>query len=194
MDAKMPLLHAFQKPTVENVRILEEHVNKDAIAICAKGQEKLLITGIFTMIAELPDIRYANWSNFDLLPNQICSIKCLSLFFLFTYSNRNEIVTSLVNTATKLIKLSRIDTIMSKQTILVILLKHIAAGPSFMSLHSNLSEEFKLAIINCIECTFHRTTSIVIGKFYTKENLNILAQILSISEHILANENYKPLR
>lgn len=59
MDAKNPLLHAFQKPTMENVRILEDHVNKDAIGICAKGQDKLIITAIFTMIAELPDIRYA---------------------------------------------------------------------------------------------------------------------------------------
>lgn len=58
MDTRNPLLHAFQKPTMENVRILEEHVNKDAIAICAKGQDKLIITAIFTMIAELPDIRY----------------------------------------------------------------------------------------------------------------------------------------
>lgn len=59
MDAKNPLLHAFQKPTMENVQILEEHVNKDAIGICAKGQDKLIITAIFTMIAELPDIRYS---------------------------------------------------------------------------------------------------------------------------------------
>lgn len=60
MDAQRPLLHAFQKPTMENVRILEEYVNKDAVAICARGQDKLIITGIFTMIAELPDIRYAS--------------------------------------------------------------------------------------------------------------------------------------
>lgn len=83
---------------------------------------------------------------------------------------------------------------MSQQTILAILLKTIAAGPSFMSIHSNLSEEFKLAVVDCIEITFRRTTPIVVGKFYTKDNLNILAQILSISENILAQETYKPLR
>lgn len=103
-------------------------------------------------------------------------------------------MTRLVNTATKLIKLSRIDTLMSQQTILVILLKTIAVGPAFMSIHSNLSEELKLAIINCIEITFRRTASHVIAKFYTKENLNILAQCLSISENILAKEKHKPLR
>lgn len=90
--------------------------------------------------------------------------------------------------------MSRIDTIMSLQTILVILLKNIAIGPAFVTIHSNLSEELKLAIINCIEITFRRVASNVIPKFYTKENLNILAQILSISENILAKENYKPLR
>lgn len=90
--------------------------------------------------------------------------------------------------------MSRIETIMSQQTILVILLKNIAVGPAFMTIHSNLSEELKLAIINCIEVTFRRVAPIVISKFYTKENLNILAQILSISEQILDKENYKPLR
>lgn len=90
--------------------------------------------------------------------------------------------------------MSRIDTIMSQQTILVILLKNIAVGPAFVTIHSNLSEELKLAIINCIEVTFRRVASNVVQKFYTKENLNILAQILSISENILAKENYKPLR
>lgn len=112
----------------------------------------------------------------------------------FRYRNRNEIVTRLANTATKLITMSRIETIMSQQTILVILLKNIAVAPAFMTIHSNLSEELKLAIINCIEVTFRRVAPIVISKFYTKENLNILAQILSISEQILDKENYKPLR
>lgn len=79
MDAKNHLLHAFQKPTMENVRILEEHVNKDAIAICARGQDKLITTAIFTMIAELPDIRYARRSTKPLF---VQFIKLSVLFYL----------------------------------------------------------------------------------------------------------------
>lgn len=57
MDPKSPLVHLFQKPTVENLAILEEYINRDVKTICAKNQDSLIITAIFTMIAELPDIR-----------------------------------------------------------------------------------------------------------------------------------------
>lgn len=57
MDPKSPLIHLFRKPTLENVIIVEEHVNKKYREICDKGQDKIFITAIFTMIAEMPDVR-----------------------------------------------------------------------------------------------------------------------------------------
>lgn len=75
MDANMPLLQTFRKPTMENVRLLEEYVNKDAMAICAKGQDKIIIPAIVTMIAELPDIRYAKIHAFLLFTNSNWSIQ-----------------------------------------------------------------------------------------------------------------------
>lgn len=57
MDPKSPLIHLFRKPTVENVAIVEEYIHKNIKTICARNQDKLIITAIFTLIAEMPDIR-----------------------------------------------------------------------------------------------------------------------------------------
>lgn len=77
---------------------------------------------------------------------------------------------------------------------LTILLKEIGVGPYFMLTKSTVSEETKLSIINCMNVIFQQVTLEVINKLYTKENLNLLAQVLSICENILANERYTCLR
>lgn len=89
---------------------------------------------------------------------------------------------------------SSIKTVMSVQTMLVILMKKIGVGPAYMSIQSGLSEELKLAIINCFEVIFRKATWDAVRQFYSKDNLNLLAQVLSISENILSKENYRTLR
>lgn len=76
----------------------------------------------------------------------------------------------------------------------MILLKQIGVGPTYTTIQSNLSEEFKLAVMKCFSATFRRALSSVIEEFYTKNNLSLIAYILSISQFIIANETYRPLR
>lgn len=83
---------------------------------------------------------------------------------------------------------------MSMQTMLVILLKMIGVSPAYMSIQPNLSEELKLAIVNCFDVTFRKATKQVIQEFFTKDNLNILAQVLSVNENIVSKESYRALR
>lgn len=58
----------------------------------------------------------------------------------------------------------------------------------------NTPEELQLTIIKCVKNIFLKITPDVIENLYIKENLTLLAQALSISENILANEVYGPLR
>lgn len=83
---------------------------------------------------------------------------------------------------------------MSMQTMLVILLKMIGVSPAYMSIQPNLSEELKLAIVNCFDVTFRKATKQTIQEFFTKDNLNILAQVLSVNENIVSKESYRALR
>lgn len=80
------------------------------------------------------------------------------------------------------------------ETTIAILLRKIAAAPNYLSVQTNLSEELKLNIIKCVEATYRRSTSDVIEQFYGKQNLNVIAQSLSITENILSSESYRPLR
>lgn len=96
--------------------------------------------------------------------------------------------------STTLISNSNVKTLISMQTMLVILLRCIGVSPAHISIQTNLSEELKLGIINCIEVIFLKATAETIRDFYTKDNLNIIAQVLSVSEHILSRETYRTLR
>lgn len=80
------------------------------------------------------------------------------------------------------------------QTMIAILLKIIGVSPAYMLIQPNLSEELKLAILNCFEVTFRTATAQTIREFYAKDNLNMLAQVLSVSENILSKESYRTLR
>lgn len=80
------------------------------------------------------------------------------------------------------------------QSMLVILLKSVGLSPGNSTADKNLSEEYKLSIMTCIGSIFRKATPDVIKGFYSKENLNLVAQILFLSEQIVAQEKYRPLR
>lgn len=80
------------------------------------------------------------------------------------------------------------------QSILVILLKSLGFGPAHSVAQSDLSEELKLSIVNCFGTVFRKATPEVINEFYTRDNLNLVAQILFLSEQMVAKEKYRPLR
>lgn len=80
------------------------------------------------------------------------------------------------------------------QSILVILLKSMGFGPANSVAQSDLSEELKLSIVTCFGAVLRKATPEVIKEFYTRDNLNLVAQILFLSEQIVAKEKYRPLR
>lgn len=66
--------------------------------------------------------------------------------------------------------------------------------PGNATIQSNLSEELKISIINCFDVVFGRAASDIIEEFYTKENLNIIARIISTCVDIVSKENSRSLR
>lgn len=108
--------------------------------------------------------------------------------------NQNEIKVYLINSVAKLIECLKIKLLVSLKTILVILLKEIYVGDANCSIRDNLSEELKLSIISCFECSFRMTEPSVVELFYVKENRILIAQVLSICVDIIDKEIYRALR
>lgn len=117
-------------------------------------------------------------------PRQFNSIPC---------RNKNEIVVYLIQSITKIIESSRVHSLISLKTILVILLKEIYVEQS-NGVKSGLSEELKLAIVNCVEAALRRSTYEVVEQFYAKDNLILIAQMLSVCVELIKTETYRQLR
>lgn len=118
-------------------------------------------------------------------------LNCFLLSY-FTCRNRNEIVTHVIDALTKIIEISRINKLISLQTTAVILLKQLNVNTN--APHQTISEELKINCIKCIETAFRRATSDVVEAFYTKDNLHIIAQTLSVCDSMIAKETFRPLR
>lgn len=109
--------------------------------------------------------------------------------------HRMEIVYYLIKSATKIIEQTNITTIITLKTILIILLNEIYTETNDMaSIRHGLSEEMKIGAMNCISCTFRRTSSDVLEQFYTLENRPFIARILIVCKDILNAESYNQLR
>lgn len=75
---------------------------------------------------------------------------------------------------------------------LVVILKQVRDCEKAVT-KSNLSEEMKLAAVQCMAVCFQRTTSDVLEQFYTKESAVILGQILLTLVEFIEKEKYKKL-
>lgn len=89
---------------------------------------------------------------------------------------------------------THIKLVKTLETVLAIMLQHIAVAPDYLTVQSDLSEERKLNVIRCIEVTFRRATGDVIEAFCTKENVNNIARCLMIATTSVKTESYKLLR
>lgn len=114
-------------------------------------------------------------------------------FMSFICRNKNEIIFYLIESISKIIETSRVHSLISLKTISVILLKEIYNDQS-NSVESGLSEELKLAIVNCVEVAVRRSSYEVIEQFYTKENLIFIAQMLSVCVELINKETYRQLK
>lgn len=177
-------------PNIENAQRVSECLTEDAVRqICLMGKQDFVLTSILTVISEL-DVR---WDPLN-INYQFENMKTENELISPKNRNKNEIFTHLIEAATRFISHSRIKKLVSMKTMLVILLKQIGTSPTFVTTKPNLSEEFKLATMKCFTMVFRRILSEVIEEFYCKENLNLIAHIVSISQHVIANETYRPLR
>ncbi|KAM7364631.1 telo2 interacting protein 1 [Cochliomyia hominivorax] len=78
------------------------------------------------------------------------------------------------------------------RTMLIVVLKQVREGDKACT-KPNLSEEIKLASVQCITECFRRSTSDVLEQFYTKESAMILGQILLTLVEFVEKEKYKKL-
>lgn len=103
----------------------------------------------------------------------------------------------MIQAVTKIIEPSHVHSVISLKTILVILLKEIyeeqsKSKPSCVK--TGLSEELKLAIVNCVEVAMRRATYEVVEQFFTKENRIFIAEMLSVCVDLISKESYRQLR
>ncbi|XP_023292391.2 uncharacterized protein LOC111675781 [Lucilia cuprina] len=78
------------------------------------------------------------------------------------------------------------------RTMLVVVLKQVRECDKATT-KTNLSEEIKLASVQCIAECFRRSTSDVLEQFYTKDSAMILGQILLTLVEFVEREKYKKL-
>lgn len=99
----------------------------------------------------------------------------------------------MIETISKILESTHVHSLMSLKTILVILLKEIYDEKTNV-VKPGLSEELKLAIVRCVEVAMRRSTYEVVEQFYTKENLILIARMLSVCVELIEKENYRQLR
>lgn len=62
------------------------------------------------------------------------------------------------------------------------------------TLKANLSEELKLAVVECFNVAFRKTTAEVKVEFYVHESKALIGQIVFVCVHLIEKEIYKTLR
>lgn len=58
----------------------------------------------------------------------------------------------------------------------------------------NVSEEFKISIIESIDALFRRAVSSIIEELYIKDNINIISQVIFICAELINGETFRKLR
>lgn len=107
--------------------------------------------------------------------------------------NANEIKVSIIHMIMNLLNLSKALKLIPFKVTLTVLLREVYDASKTL-VHSNISEELKLAIIECIDIAFQRIESDSLMEFYTKENTQILSKICFVCVHMISMESYKKLK
>lgn len=85
-----------------------------------------------------------------------------------------------------------LDDIQELRTLLVIVLKQIRESGAITT-RPNISEELKLASVQCIAETLRRASSDVLEAFYKQESAMLLGQILLSLVEFIEEEKYRKL-
>ncbi|KAH8242933.1 hypothetical protein KR032_003130 [Drosophila birchii] len=103
-----------------------------------------------------------------------------------------ELRTSLMNCLSNIVSHTYLADDKGLRSILVVVLQQIR-DPKAAVMRPNLSEEIKLAAIQCIFEALRRSTSDVLESFYVKETAMLLGQVLLTLLEIIEREKYRKL-
>lgn len=112
---------------------------------------------------------------------------------LSSFRNCNEIKVHLINAIVSLLKSVRVNDVFTLKTILVAMLKEISSHDTF-TIKPHLSEEFKLAVITCMEASTRYASTDVVEQFHVEGNCTLIARSLLVCVDIVDKEIYKTLR
>ncbi|TMW49652.1 hypothetical protein DOY81_005256 [Sarcophaga bullata] len=131
-----------------------------------------------------------NWMHMSIFNVQILVPLVLKLDEL--YQDNQDIRTGCLQCITLVTSKVYLKELTALRTMLVVILKQVRDCEKAV-IKPNLSEEMKLAAVQCIAVCFQRTTSDVLEQFYTKESAVILGQILLTLVEFIEKEKYKKL-
>lgn len=103
----------------------------------------------------------------------------------------NEIKVQLIVTLNDLLQVTRICKLIPLKIIIVVLLKQIFEDSN---VKGNLSEELKLAVVECFGVAFRKSTTDVKGEFYVPDSRALIGQIVFFCVNVIEKDTYKKLR
>ncbi|XP_017057625.1 uncharacterized protein LOC108098931 [Drosophila ficusphila] len=103
-----------------------------------------------------------------------------------------ELRTSLMNCLSNIVSQTYLADEKGLRSILVVVLQQVRDSKAAV-MRPNLSEEIKLAAIQCIFEALRRSTTDVLESFYTKETAMVIGQILIMLLEIIEQEKYRKL-
>lgn len=80
---------------------------------------------------------------------------------------------------------------MPLKVIIVVLLKQVFESSN---VRGNLSEELKLAVVECFDIAFRNATTDVKGEFYVPESRALMGQIVFFCVNVIEKDTYRKLR
>lgn len=107
------------------------------------------------------------------------------------FHRNNEIKVQLIVTLNDLLQLTRICKLIPLKIIIVVLLKQVFESSN---VKGNLSEELKLAVVECFAIAFRQSTTDVKGEFYVPESRALIGQIVYFCVNVIEKDSYRKLR
>lgn len=107
------------------------------------------------------------------------------------FNSYNEIKAELIVTLSELLQATRISKLIPLNVIIVVLLKQVFESTN---VKANLSEELKLAVVECFDVAFRNSTSDIKGEFYVPKSRVLIGQIVYFCVNVIEKDTYRKLR
>ncbi|CAO1436342.1 unnamed protein product [Diamesa hyperborea] len=137
-------------------------------------------------------IQIENFENVQFLQDYLLS-NILKLVDTVDGVSKNETKTSLIKCVIAVLRRSKIMKDVPYKLLLIIILKQILIS-STKTYNPDLSEELKIAILECFEVASKQLDFDVIEKVIVKENQPLLAQCIFLCVEMISKEKYQKIR